>query len=165
MLWKIASRDLERRSVFYKSIGLIMDHVRADIMKALNDVVDPGKVQEYASQGSKSLDSGPSLIWSTSYIGASSIYTWEFQMLQNIVAKRGWHKLIPTQSFYNLLYREEDREMIPYCNDTGLGFIPWLPMARGSLARSWGERISKREGSGERRLPDRAMPCSTILSR
>ncbi|KAI9664719.1 MAG: hypothetical protein M1821_006167 [Bathelium mastoideum] len=97
---------------------------REEIMKALNDVVESGKVR---------------------YIGASSMYAWEFQTLQNIAEKHGWHKFISMQNYYNVLYREEEREMIPYCNDTGVGLIPWSPIARGALARPWKTRDTKRE--------------------
>lgn len=97
---------------------------RTEIMKALNDVVESGKVR---------------------YIGASSMAAWEFQTLQNIAEKHGWHKFVSMQNYYNLLYREEEREMIPYCKDTGVGLIPWSPIARGALARPWGDRDTKRE--------------------
>jgi len=56
---------------------------------------------------------------------------WEFQSLQNIAEKHNWHKFISMQNYHNLLYREEEREMIPYCKDTGVGLIPWSPLARG----------------------------------
>ncbi|KFY98426.1 hypothetical protein V500_01667 [Pseudogymnoascus sp. VKM F-4518 (FW-2643)] len=105
-----------------------LDHEtpREEIMKALNDVVESGKVR---------------------YIGASSMAAWEFQTLQNIAEKNGWHKFISMQNYYNLLYREEEREMIPYCKDTGVGLIPWSPMARGALARPYDSRSTVREGS------------------
>jgi len=60
-------------------------------------------------------------------------------MLQNIAEKNGWHKFISMQNYYNLLYREEEREMIPYCKRTGVGLIPWSPIARGVLSRPWGK--------------------------
>ena len=97
---------------------------REEIMKALNDVVESGKVR---------------------YIGASSMAAWEFQTLQNIAEKHGWHKFISMQNYYNLIYREEEREMIPYCKDTGVALIPWSPIARGALARPWGSRDTHRE--------------------
>lgn len=99
---------------------------REEIMRALNDVIDSGKVR---------------------YIGASSMAAWEFQTLQNIAERRGWHQFISMQNFYNLLYREEEREMIPYCRDTGVGLIPWSPIARGALARPFDSRSTLREGS------------------
>ncbi|KAH8807577.1 aldo-keto reductase-like protein [Xylogone sp. PMI_703] len=118
---------------------------REEIMKALNDVVESGKVR---------------------YIGASSMAAWEFQALQNVAEKHGWHKFISMQNYYNLLYREEgtllvlifyysyinlfsylEREMIPYCRDAGIGLIPWSPMARGALARPFTSRSTIREQS------------------
>lgn len=65
--------------------------------------------------------------------------------MQNIADKRGWHKFISMQNYLNLMYREEEREMIPYCNATGVGIIPWSPVARGVLARPWGSNATKRE--------------------
>jgi len=70
---------------------------------------------------------------------------WEFQTLQNIAEKHGWHKFVSMQNYYNLLYREEEREMIPYCKANGIGLIPWSPVARGVLTRPWGERSTQRE--------------------
>lgn len=72
---------------------------------------------------------------------------WEFQSLQNIAAQNGWHQFISMQNFHNLISREEEREMIPYCQDTGVGLIPWSPLARGVLARPWGSRSSVREST------------------
>jgi len=92
---------------------------KEEIMRALNDVVESGKVR---------------------YIGASSMAAWEFQMLQNIAKEHGWHQFISMQDYYNLTYREEEREMIPYCHETGVGVIPWSPVARGLLTRPFGEK-------------------------
>ncbi|KAH8817058.1 aldo-keto reductase-like protein [Xylogone sp. PMI_703] len=100
------------------------DTPREEIMKALNDVVESGKVR---------------------YIGASSMAAWQFQALQNVAEKHGWHKFISMQNYYNLLYREEEREMIPYCHDAGIGLIPWSPIARGALARPFNSRDTLRE--------------------
>ncbi|KAL2075820.1 hypothetical protein VTL71DRAFT_763 [Oculimacula yallundae] len=100
------------------------DTPREEIMRALNDVVESGKVR---------------------YIGASSMAAWEFQTLQNIAEKKGYHKFISMQNYYNLIYREEEREMIPYCRDAGVGLIPWSPIARGALARPFSDRTTKRE--------------------
>ncbi|KAK6198842.1 aryl-alcohol dehydrogenase [Scheffersomyces amazonensis] len=88
-----------------------------EIMKALNDVVLAGH---------------------TRYIGASSMKATEFAQLQFIADKNGWAKFISMQNYYNLIYREEEREMIPFCNDNiigKVGLIPWSPLARGVLAR------------------------------
>jgi aryl-alcohol dehydrogenase-like predicted oxidoreductase len=70
---------------------------------------------------------------------------WEFQMLNNIAEKHGWHKFISMQNYHNLLYREEEREMFPYCKHAGIGLIPWSPLAQGRLARPWNaEKESER---------------------
>ncbi|KAG2420544.1 hypothetical protein HFD88_000156 [Aspergillus terreus] len=97
---------------------------REEIMRALNDVVESGKVR---------------------YIGASSMAAWEFQTLQNIAIRNGWHKFISMQNYHNLIAREEEREMIPYCLDSGVSLVPWSPVARGVLARPWGSRSTLRE--------------------
>lgn len=70
---------------------------------------------------------------------------WEFQRLQNIADKNGWHRFVSMQNYLNLIYREEEREMIPYCKATGVGIIPWSPVARGILARPWNSAPTKRE--------------------
>ncbi|KAF3799331.1 Versiconal hemiacetal acetate reductase [Colletotrichum gloeosporioides] len=95
-----------------------------EIMKALNDVVESGKVR---------------------YIGASSMAAWEFQMLQNVAKQNGWHQIISMQGLYNLLYREEEREMNPYCNAASVGLFPWSPLAAGVLAHPWTDRSDPRE--------------------
>lgn len=96
----------------------------AETMKALNDVVERGQVR---------------------YLGASSMATWEFQKLQYLAEKNGWHKFISMQNYCNLLYREEEREMIPFCRDSGVGILPWSPLARGVLAHPWSDRSTARE--------------------
>lgn len=63
------------------------------------------------------------------------MYAWEFQALNNIAEKNGWHKFISMQDYYSLLHREEEREMHQYCRDAGIGIIPWSPLARGLLTR------------------------------
>lgn len=63
--------------------------------------------------------------------------TWQFQTLQNIAKEKGWHQFISMQDYYCLIYRENEREMIPYCRDTGVGLIPYSPLARGLLARPY----------------------------
>ena len=99
---------------------------KEEIMKALNDVIEKGWVR---------------------YIGASSMAAWEFQQMQYIAEKHGWHKFISMQNLYNLLYREEEREMIPYCHATGVGIIPWFALAAGILTRPWDDRSTKRVNS------------------
>ncbi|HET9908531.1 MAG TPA: aldo/keto reductase [Anaerolineales bacterium] len=94
-----------------------------ETMEALNDVVRAGKAR---------------------YIGASSMFAWQFAKALHTSEKHGWTKFISMQNHYNLVYREEEREMIPLCQDQGIGLIPWSPMARGFFA---GDR--KRDGGGE----------------
>ncbi|EJD45581.1 voltage-gated potassium channel subunit beta-2 [Auricularia subglabra TFB-10046 SS5] len=93
-----------------------------EIMEALHDVVKSGKVR---------------------YIGASSMWAHEFATLQFTATLHGWTKFISMQNFYNLLYREEEREMIPFCNKTGVGLIPWSPVARGVLARPYNNTTTR----------------------
>ncbi|KAK9453418.1 voltage-gated potassium channel subunit beta-2 [Dipodascopsis uninucleata] len=94
-----------------------------EIMKALHDVVMSGKVR---------------------YIGASSMYAHEFATLQFTATLNHWTPFISMQNFYNLLYREEEREMIPFCKKTGVGLIPWSPIARGALARPYDDKSTTR---------------------
>jgi 1-deoxyxylulose-5-phosphate synthase len=84
-----------------------------ETMEALHDVVKAGKAR---------------------YIGASSMYAWQFAKMQQIARERGWTPFVSMQDHYNLAYREEEREMIPLCRDQGVGLIPWSPLARGFLA-------------------------------
>ncbi len=86
-----------------------------ETMEALNDIVRAGKAR---------------------YIGASSMYAWQFAKAQQVAERNGWTKFVSMQNHYNLLYREEEREMVPLCLDQGVGLIPWSPLARGYLARS-----------------------------
>ncbi|MBV6396768.1 MAG: Aldo-keto reductase IolS [Anaerolineales bacterium] len=84
-----------------------------ETMEALNDVVRAGKAR---------------------YIGASSMSAWQFAKAQHIAERHGWARFVSMQNHYNLVYREEEREMIPLCLDQGVGLIPWSPLARGFLA-------------------------------
>ncbi len=93
-----------------------------ETMEALHDVVKAGKAR---------------------YLGASTMWAWRFMQMQEAAAKNGWTKFVSMQPQYNLVYREEEREMLPLCRETGVGVIPWSPLARGFLA---GDR--RREGGG-----------------
>ncbi|MFI6041157.1 aldo/keto reductase [Nocardia sp. NPDC051321] len=84
-----------------------------ETMCALNDVVAAGKAR---------------------YLGASSMFAWQFAKAQQVAEAHGWTKFVSMQNHYNLVYREEEREMIPLCLDQGVGIIPWSPLARGLLA-------------------------------
>ena len=100
-----------------------------ETMGALHDVVRAGKVR---------------------YIGASSMFAWQFAKAQHVAELRGWTRFVSMQSHYNLLYREEEREMIPLCIDQGVGVTCWSPLARGTLAGTRtreGERRTTRAGN------------------
>jgi aryl-alcohol dehydrogenase-like predicted oxidoreductase len=100
-----------------------------ETMEALHDVVRAGKAR---------------------YIGASSMFAWQFAKAQHVADDHGWTRFVSMQNHYNLIYREEEREMIPQCIDQGVGVIPWSPLARGVLAGSRtreGERRTTRSNS------------------
>lgn len=101
-----------------------------ETMEALHDIVRAGKAR---------------------YIGASSMYAWQFQKAQYVAEKNGWTKFVSMQNHYNLVYREEEREMIPLCRDMGVGLIPWSPLARGFLA---GNRTRDKGGETTRAKSD-----------
>jgi aryl-alcohol dehydrogenase-like predicted oxidoreductase len=111
-----------------------------ETMQALHDVVRSGKAR---------------------YIGASSMYAWQFAKAQHVAERNGWTKFITMQDHYNLLYREEEREMLPLCADQGVGVIPWSPLARGKLTRDWDETSARSEtdefGKSLYRESDRAI--------
>jgi aryl-alcohol dehydrogenase-like predicted oxidoreductase len=92
-----------------------------ETLEALHDVVRAGKAR---------------------YIGASSMYAWQFCKAQYLARLNGWTRFVSMQNHYNLIYREEEREMMPFCQDDGVGVIPWSPLARGRLTRPWGEQGS-----------------------
>jgi len=69
------------------------------------------------------------------YVGASSMWAWQFAKMVHVAEEQGWSRFVTMQNHYNLLYREEEREMIPFCRAEGIGLIPWSPLARGKLAR------------------------------
>ncbi|MBB5078020.1 aldo/keto reductase [Nonomuraea endophytica] len=100
-----------------------------ETMLALHDVVRSGKAR---------------------YIGASSMYAWQFAKAQHVAEINGWTKFVSMQNHYNLLYREEEREMLPLCADQGVGVIPWSPLARGVLARAGTAQQTARQGTDER---------------
>jgi len=95
-----------------------------ETMEALHDVVKAGKAR---------------------YIGASSMYAWQFGKAQHVAEIGGWTRFVTMQDHYNLLYREEEREVLPLCADQGIGVIPWSPLARGRLARPWDEETARSE--------------------
>jgi aryl-alcohol dehydrogenase-like predicted oxidoreductase len=131
---------LSRRAIFYEldqSLRRLQtDHVDLyqihrwddetpieETLEALHDVVKAGKVR---------------------YIGASSMYAWQFAKALYLADLHGWTRFVSMQNHYNLLYREEEREMIGLCQSEGIGVIPWSPLARGRLARPWQSESTKR---------------------
>jgi aryl-alcohol dehydrogenase-like predicted oxidoreductase len=95
-----------------------------ETMQALHDVVRAGKAR---------------------YLGASSMFAWQFAKAQEVARRNGWTPFVSMQNHLNLLYREEEREMLPLCADQGVGLIPWSPMARGRLARPWDTQTARTE--------------------
>jgi aryl-alcohol dehydrogenase (NADP+) len=95
-----------------------------ETMEALHDVVRSGKAR---------------------YIGASSMYAWQLAKAQHVADLGGWTRFVSMQNHYNLIYREEEREMLPLCEDLGMGVIPWSPLARGRLTRDWDAATSRSE--------------------
>ena len=93
-----------------------------ETMRALHDAVQAGKVR---------------------YLGASSMWAWQFAKAQEVARANGWTPFSTMQDHYNLLYREEEREMLPLCRDQGVGVIPWSPLARGRLTRDWDEETAR----------------------
>jgi aryl-alcohol dehydrogenase (NADP+) len=79
------------------------------------------------------------------YLGASSMWAWQFSKALHRAGEHGWHRFVSMQDHYNLLNREEEREMHPLCVDQGIGVIPWSPLARGRLTRDWGEVTNRSE--------------------
>ena len=119
--------SLRRMGMDYVDLYIIhrfdYDTPMEETMRALDDVVRAGKAR---------------------YIGASSMYAWQFLKMQSIAEQHGWTKFVSMQNHLNLIYREEEREMIPLCRAEGVGLTPYSPMARGFLA---GDR--KKQGGGE----------------
>jgi 1-deoxyxylulose-5-phosphate synthase len=93
-----------------------------ETMEALHDVVRAGKAR---------------------YLGASSMYAWQFAKMQHAAERHGWTPFVSMQNHYNLIYREEEREMLPLCRDQGVGVIPWSPLARGRLTRPWDTQTAR----------------------
>ena len=104
-----------------------------ETMKALHDLVESGKVH---------------------YIGASSMWAYQLAQMQFCAEKNGWTRFVSMQNWYNLLYREEEREMNKFCLETGVGLIPWGPLAQGHLARPYHAAGSTLRSEGEPALPE-----------
>jgi aryl-alcohol dehydrogenase-like predicted oxidoreductase len=114
-----------------------------ETMEALHDVVKAGKAR---------------------YIGASSMFAWQFAKALHVAERNGWTRFVSMQNHYNLLYREEEREMLPLCADEHVATMPWSPLARGRLTRDWDETTARSEtdafghslyGEGDRAIVER----------
>ena len=92
-------------------------------MEVLHDVVKAGKAR---------------------YIGASAMFAWQFQKALHVAEKHGWTRFVSMQNHYNLIYREEEREMLPLCRAEGIGSIPYSPLASGRLTRDWSSESTLR---------------------
>jgi aryl-alcohol dehydrogenase-like predicted oxidoreductase len=93
-----------------------------ETLEALHDVVKSGKAR---------------------YLGASSMYAWQFSKALHLARQQGWTAFVTMQNHYNLLYREEEREMMPLCTDERIGVLPWSPLARGRLTRVWDSETAR----------------------
>ena len=120
------NKSLKRLGTDYVDLYQIhrLDHQTPieETMEALHDVVKAGKAR---------------------YIGASSMYAWEFLKANHVAEKHGWTKFVTMQNHYNLMYREEEREMLPLCKEEKIGVIPWCPLAGGRLTRDWGTSTAR----------------------
>jgi aryl-alcohol dehydrogenase-like predicted oxidoreductase len=116
-----------------------------ETLEALHDVVKAGKAR---------------------YIGASSMYAWQFSKALHVAERHGWTRFVSMQDHYNLLNREEEREMLPLCADESIAVLPWSPLARGRLTRDWDES-TERSDSDEfgRKLYDTAESDRLIVER
>ncbi len=137
-IFDAVDRSLHRLGVDYIDLYQIHrfdpDTPIEETLEALNDVVRAGKAR---------------------YIGASSMYAWQFMKMLSVSRANNWTPFVSMQPQYNLVYREEEREMLPLCRDQGIGVIPWSPLARGFLA---GGRASPGEGNTERARTDEFAP-------
>ncbi|HKG50605.1 MAG TPA: aldo/keto reductase [Actinomycetales bacterium] len=116
-----------------------------ETLEALHDVVKAGKAR---------------------YVGASSMWGWQFAKSLYLADLRGWTRFVSMQNHYNLLYREEEREMLPLCADQGIGVLPWSPLARGRLTRPWDEATERsRTDEFGKTLYDTASSDRTVVDR
>ncbi|MBC2037448.1 aldo/keto reductase [Listeria booriae] len=120
--------SLERLGTDYVDLYIIhrwdYDTPIEETMEALHDVVKSGKAR---------------------YIGASAMYAWQFQKAQRVAERNGWTKFVSMQNHYNMIYREEEREMIPFCRDEKIAVTPYSPLASGRLTRDWSETSLRSE--------------------
>jgi aryl-alcohol dehydrogenase-like predicted oxidoreductase len=133
-------RGLSRKAIFYE--------LDASLRRLQTDYVDLYQIHrwDYETPIEETLEALHDLVKSgkVRYIGASSMFAWQFTKALYLADLHGWTRFASMQNHYNLLYREEEREMIPLCQSEGIGVIPWSPLARGRLARPWNSESTKR---------------------
>jgi aryl-alcohol dehydrogenase-like predicted oxidoreductase len=145
------SRGLSRKA--------IMNEIDASLRRLQTDYVDLYQIHrfDYDTPIEETLEALHDIVRAgkARYIGASSMYAWQFAQMLATSAARGWTRFVSMQPQYNLVYREEEREMLPLCVNQGIGVIPWSPLARGFLA---GGRAEPRQGNTERARTDDFAP-------
>lgn len=155
----LATKVYQRMSSDPNDFGLTRKHIFASIDRSLKrlgtDYVDLYQTHrwDYTTPIQETMEALHEVVKSgkARYIGASSMYAWQFAKAQTVAEQNGWTKFVSMQNHYNLVYREEEREMIPLCRDQGVGLIPWSPLARGFLA---GNRTRDKGGETVRATTD-----------
>lgn len=128
---------------------VIMDQIDASLRRLGTDHVDLYQIHRFdaATPIEETLEALHDVVRAgkARYIGASSMFAWQFSKLNYTARLNGWTPFVSMQNHLNLMQREEEKEMLPLCIDQGVGLIPWSPLARGRLARPWGEVTSRTE--------------------
>ena len=131
-------RTTQQPNTYGLSRKRIMAAVDASLSRLGTDYIDLYQIHrwDYQTPIEETMETLHGLVQSgkVRYLGASSMWAWQFAKAQHSAATHGWHRFISMQNHYNLVYREEEREMIPLCRDSGVALIPWSPLARGFLA-------------------------------
>jgi aryl-alcohol dehydrogenase-like predicted oxidoreductase len=127
----------------------IMAEIDASLRRLDTDYVDPYQIHrwDYETPIEETLEALDDIVRAgkARYIGASSMFAWQFAKALAISERRGWARFVSMQDHYNLLYREEEREMLPLCASEDLAVIPWSPLARGRLTRPWDAETARTE--------------------
>ncbi|GAA4757079.1 aldo/keto reductase [Modestobacter marinus] len=127
----------------------ILTELEASLTRLGTDYVDLYQIHRWdpATPIEETLEALDSAVRSgkVRYLGASSMWAWQFSKALHVAGERGWHRFVSMQDHYNLLHREEEREMLPLCADQGIGVIPWSPLARGRLTRDWDAQTNRSE--------------------
>ena len=125
----------------------IMQEMDASLKRLGVDYVDLYQIHrwDYGTPIEETLEALHDLVKAgkTRYLGASSMFSWQFARALHLADRHGWTRFISMQNYVNLLYREEEREMLPLCQAEGIGVLPWSPLARGRLAREWGTETER----------------------